>query len=97
MDGLLIAVETGKPEFTLRWQCDLKFGYEHAPCPVLEANGVVYAGSRSGVIAAVDAATGALLWTYKVGTTSVNSFTAAPSGDVYATLLEGKIVRISRQ
>ena len=97
MDGLLIAVETGKPEFTLRWQCDLKFGYEHAPCPVLEANGVVYAGSRSGVIAAVDAATGALLWTYKVGTTSVNSFTAAPSGDVYATLLEGKIVRIFRQ
>ena len=97
MDGLLIAVETGRPEFTLRWQCDLKFGYEHAPCPVLEANGVVYAGSRSGVIAAVDAATGALLWTYKVGTTSVNSFTAAPNGDVYATLLEGKIVRISRQ
>ena len=97
MDGLLIAVEPGKPEFTLRGQCDLKFGYEHAPCPVLEANGVVYAGSRSGVIAAVDAATGALLWTYKVGTTSVNSFTDAPSGDVYATLLEGKIVRISRQ
>ena len=97
MDGLLIAVETGKPEFTLRWQCDLKFGYEHAPCPVLETAGIVYAGSRSGVIAAVDAATGALLWNYKVGTTSVNSFTAAPNGDVYATLLEGKIVRISRQ
>lgn len=95
MDGELVAVETGKPEYTEKWLCDLGFGYDHAPCPVLEADGVVYAGSRNGVIAAVDAATGKLLWRYRGGDSAVNDFTKGPDGSVYATLIEGRIYRIS--
>ena len=48
MDGELIAVETGRPEFTLKWVCDLKFGYDHAPCPVLEHDGSMGAGVSDG-------------------------------------------------
>ena len=94
MDGELIAVETGRPEFTLKWVCDLKFGYDHAPCPVLESDGIVYAGSRNGVIAAVDADSGALLWKFRGGDSAVNDFTRGPDGAVYATLIEGRIYRI---
>lgn len=88
-------VRTGKPEYTEKWLCDLGFGYDHAPCPVLEADGVVYAGSRNGVIAAIDAATGKLLWRYRGGDSAVNDFTKGPDGSVYATLIEGRIYRIS--
>lgn len=94
MDGELIAVETGRPEFTLKWVCDLKFGYDHAPCPVLESDGIVYAGSRNGVIAAVDADSGTLLWKFRGGDSAVNDFTRGPDGAVYATLIEGRIYRI---
>ena len=95
MDGLLVAVSTGSRVFRTRWVCDLKFGYDHASCPVLELNGVVYAGSRDGVIAAVDAAFGKLLWRFRGGDSEVNGFTAGPDGSVYATLIEGKIYRIT--
>lgn len=94
-DGLLIAVETGKGEFSLRWQCDLKYGYESDNGPLLEANGIVYNGNNSGVISAVDAGSGTMLWSYKAGTSAVNGFTAGPEGNVYASLQEGKIIRIS--
>ena len=94
MDGELIAVETGRSEFTLKWVCDLKFGYEHAPCPILESDGVVYAGSRNGVIAAVDADSGTLLWRFPGGDSAVNDFSRSPDGAIYATLIEGKIYRI---
>ena len=94
MDGKLVAVETGGEAFTPNWVCDLKFGYDHAPCPVLEADGVVYAGSRNGVIAAVEAKSGELLWRFRAGTSAVNEFTRGPDGGVYATLVEGRIYRI---
>ena len=94
MDGELVAVETGRTEFTRKWVCDLKFGYEHAPCPVLESDGVVYAGSRNGVIAAVDAGNGTLLWRFRGGDSAVNGFVRGPDGAIYATLIEGKIYRI---
>lgn len=94
MDGKLAAVETGEEAFAAKWVCDLKFGYDHAPCPVLEADGIVYAGSRDGVIAAVDAKSGELLWRFRGGDSAVNEFTSGPDGNVYATLVEGKIYRI---
>ena len=95
MDGKLVAVETGEEAFTPKWVCDLKFGYEHAPCPVLEAAEIVYAGSRDGVIAAVDAESGELLWRFRGGDSAVNEFTRGPDGCVYATLIEGAIYRIN--
>lgn len=94
MDGKLVGFRTGEERPLAVMLTDLKFGYDHAPCPVLEADGVVYAGSRDGVIAAVDAKNGDLLWRFRGGDSAVNEFTKGPDGNVYATLIEGKIYRI---
>ncbi len=42
------------PEFRELWTVDMGLGYEHAPCIVAEHNGIVYAGSRRGIITMVD-------------------------------------------
>ncbi|MBR1543705.1 MAG: PQQ-binding-like beta-propeller repeat protein [Muribaculaceae bacterium] len=94
MDGTLVALSTG-PEYDLKWVTDLGFGYEHAPCIVLEHNGVVYAGSRRGMLAAVDAATHRLLFSCKLGSSEVNGFEVDDRGEVYCSLIEGTIFRIS--
>lgn len=93
MNGRLIAVDTASPEYRCLWDVDLKFGYEHNPCPILEHDGIVYAGSRQGVLAAVDSGTAALLWTYKCGNSSINKIIAGPDGGVWVTLIEGKVYR----
>ncbi len=95
MDGTLVAMSTGD-HYKMLWQVDLGFGYEHAPCIVLEHNGYIYCGSRRGMLAVVNASTRQLEFTYRLGTSEVNGFELDPAtGDIYCSLIEGTVWRIS--
>ena len=93
MDGTLVAMSTGD-NYQLLWTVDLGFGYEHAPCIVLEHDGYIYCGSRRGMLAVVNAATHQLEFTYSMGTSEVNGFEVDERGDIYCSLIEGTIWRI---
>ena len=96
MDGELIAVDAAADKYTLKWVTDLTFGYEHTPCIVLESDGTVYAASRRGAVAAVDAASGELIWVRRIGRSAVNGFERDTDGTVYLSMIEGTVWRISR-
>ena len=95
MDGELVAMSTGD-NYQELWKVDLGFGYEHAPCIVLEHDGYIYCGSRRGVLAVVNAATHELVFTYRMGSSEVNGFDVDERGDIYCSLIEGTIWRIHR-
>ena len=95
MDGELVAMSTGD-NYQELWKVDLGFGYEHAPCIVLEHDGYIYCGSRRGVLAVVNAATHELEFTYRMGSSEVNGFDVDERGDIYCSLIEGTIWRIHR-
>ena len=94
MDGTLVAMSTGD-KYELLWTVDLGFGYEHAPCIVLEHDGYIYCGSRRGMLAVVNAASHELEFTYPLGTSEVNGFEVDEKGDIYCSLIEGTIWRVS--
>jgi FOG: WD40-like repeat len=94
MDGQLLAVSSESLDYKPLWTVDAGLGYEHAPCPVLEQNGVVYLGSRNGVVVAVDAVSHKVLWSFKGGNSEVNQFSCDEQGNVYFSLIEGKIYKI---
>ena len=95
MDGELVAMSTGD-NYQELWKVDLGFGYEHAPCIVLEHDGYIYCGSRRGVLAVVNAATHELEFTYHLGSSEVNGFDVDERGDIFCSLIEGTIWRIHR-
>ncbi|TCN68553.1 outer membrane protein assembly factor BamB family protein [Acetobacteroides hydrogenigenes] len=95
MDGMLIAVEPNAEKFNLLWKVDTGIGYEHNPCPIVEHKGIVYMGSRKGEIVAVDAITHKLLWVEKVGYSSVNGFTVDSKGEIWASLIEGSVLKVA--
>ena len=97
MDGELIAVNTQVDKYEPLWYVDLGFGYEFSSCAIVESKGVVYAASRTGIVAAVNAETGELLWRYKCGVSALNGMEVDENGDVYLSLIEGKIWRISEK
>ena len=97
MDGEIVCVSTEDNEFKELWLTDAGIGYEHAPCIVLEQDGVVYAGSRRGIISALDSATGKLLWRKQVGSSEINGFDVDEKGNVYVSLIEGSIWKISKK
>ena len=98
MDGELICVEVNGDKYNRLWITDMNLGYEHAPCIVAEKDGVVYAGSRRGIVSAVDAKTHKLLWNANLGSSEINGIDVDPySGDVYVSLIEGSVWRIAKK
>lgn len=97
MDGELVAVDAQSPEFKELWTVDMGLGYEHAPCIVLEKDGVVYAGSRRGIVTAVDPVKQTVLWSVPVGVSEINGIDVdSTTDDIYVSLIEGTIFRIAR-
>ena len=96
MDGELVAIDATTPEFRELWTVDMGLGYEHAPCIVAEHNGIVYAGSRRGIITMVNPETQTVVASLPLGVSEINGIDIDPAtGDVYASLIEGTIFRIS--
>ncbi len=96
MDGTLVAMSTGD-KYQFLWEVDLGFGYEHAPCIILERYGHIYCGSRRGMLAVVNAATHELEFTCRLGTSEVNGFEYDNEGNIYCSLIEGTIWRITHR
>ena len=94
MDGEIVAVSTEGNEYCLLWKVDAKLGYEHAPCIVVESKGIVYLGSRQGLMAAIDPVAQKLLWQYRLGNSEFNGWEIDTNGDVYTSLIEGTIWKI---
>lgn len=97
MDGELVAVAATVPDFHELWTLDLGLGYDHAPCIVAESNGVVYAGSRRGLLTAVDPAAPRVLWQLPLGVSEINGIDIDPAtGTVYVSLIEGTIFSVEK-
>lgn len=97
MDGELVAVDATTGEFKKLWVVDLKLGYEHAPCIVAEKDGIVYAGSRRGLVVAVNPQTQSVIKTFFLGKSETNGIDIDPtSGNVYTSLIEGTIFKLNK-
>ena len=95
MDGEIVAVSTEGTEYNELWMVDTGLGYEHAPCIVLENNGIIYVGSRRGIMVAIDSKSHTKLWEYKMGNSEFNGWEVDANGDVYTSLIEGVVWRVS--
>ena len=94
MDGEIVAVSTEGTEYNELWMVDTGLGYEHAPCIVLENNGIIYVGSRRGIMVAIDSQSHTKLWEYKMGNSAFNGWEADANGDVYTSLIDAAVWRV---
>ncbi|HVU53557.1 MAG TPA: PQQ-binding-like beta-propeller repeat protein [Puia sp.] len=93
MNDTIIAVSTSTDSFHINWEANAAFGYEHNPCPMLESNGIVYAGTKNGIFIATDAATGRILLEHKAGNSSIDGIVADKEGNIWISLIEGSIMK----
>lgn len=61
------------------WASNVGFGYEHAPSMQVEKEGIVFGSTKEGLIFALEAKTGKVLWKHKIGNSLIS--TVVPFGN----------------
>lgn len=73
------------------WATSVGFGYEHAPSMLMEKEQMVYGSTKEGLLFALDARSGALLWKHKVGNSLINTVCPLGKNKVLFTATSGEV------
>ncbi|MSU59479.1 MAG: hypothetical protein EXS35_15130 [Pedosphaera sp.] len=76
------------------WQINGGFNYDINSAMLVEKQGVVFYGTKNGVLLALDGKTGAVKWQHKIGTGVVNTVVPLSNKQVLATDFNGKVALI---
>lgn len=95
MDGVILAIDATVNERKIKWiSSGEDMGYELAPTPVVEKNGIVYAPTDKGLIYAYSAADGSFLWKYRIATGLINMILPTDSNELYVSSMDGMLVKL---
>lgn len=94
MDGDLLGVSTEADKMEIAWKSNLKLPYELTPSAINVNNKVVFVPSHSGLISAVNAKSGAVVWQYKISNGMVNPTLVLGNHGLVCSTMDGKIVKL---
>jgi outer membrane protein assembly factor BamB len=62
---------------------------------LIEKAGLVYFGTKSGVVYCINPSTNAVLWKHKIDNSMVNTVQVLDAHSLVASTMDGKVVRLS--
>jgi outer membrane protein assembly factor BamB len=90
---LAFAMATDPPEKL--WESDADFGKDITFAVPVEKQGVLYYGTRNGLLLAIDPRSGTLLWKHKLGVTALNTVVPLEEpNEVLVSDADGRIMRV---
>ena len=97
MMDTVVAFPTSREKQTSAWKIHAGFGYEHVPSMLREKSGIVYFGTRNGVVYAVNTSSRQLAWKYKVDNSMVNTVNVLDKDRIVASTMDGKVVLLEQR
>lgn len=91
MQDTVVAFYTTKEKPQAAWKMNVGFGYEHVPSMLIEKEGKVFFGTRSGVVYCINPSTQKIVWAYKIDNAMVNTVNAISGNSVVASTMDGKV------
>jgi outer membrane protein assembly factor BamB len=76
------------------WELNAGFGYDINSAMLVEKEGVLFYGTKNGLLFALDAKSGAIQWEHKLGVGVMNTVVPLSSTQVLATDFEGKVALV---
>lgn len=73
------------------WSVNVGFGYEHNPSMLVEKDSTVLGSTKNGLIFALKADTGEVLWKYKTGNTPINTVVPLDKNRVLFSSIGGEL------
>ena len=92
MQDTIVAYATSREKQQAAWKMHAGFGYEHVPSMLIEKNGQVFFGTKSGVVYSIDPKDRKINWAYKIDNSMVNTVRVIDDSKLLASTMDGKIV-----
>lgn len=73
------------------WATDVKYGYDHAASMPVEKDNIVFGSTKNGIIFALNAFNGKVLWKHKIGNSLINTIVPLSGKECIFTSAEGSI------
>ena len=91
MRDSLIAINPCSDSAADLWAVHAGFGYDINAAMPVECEGVLFYGTMQGLLLAVDASTGEVLWKYRVGHVPLNTVTPLSREHVVCSDFDGHV------
>lgn len=79
------------------WQLNAHFGYDINSAMLVEKDGVVFYGTKNGLLFALNGRSGAIQWQHKLGVGVMNTVVPLSATQVLATDFDGKVALVEAQ
>jgi outer membrane protein assembly factor BamB/predicted phosphodiesterase len=96
MQDTIVAYAASREKQSAAWKMHCGFGYEHVPSMLIEKDGLVFFGTKSGVVYCIDPKTQQIVWAYKIDNSMVNTVKVLDKNTVIASTMDGKLAWIKR-
>jgi outer membrane protein assembly factor BamB len=92
MQDSILCMRTREAVPTPLWLSDLHFGYDINSAMLVEKNGTLFYGTKNGLIMALDAETGRVVWEHREGPGLVNTLLPLSANRVVLTDSDGRVM-----
>ncbi len=92
MQDTVVAYTTSYEKQSAAWKMHAGFGYEHVPSMLIEKDGLVFFGTKSGVVYCIDPVNQKIVWAHKIDNSMVNTVRVVNKQTVIATTMDGRLV-----
>lgn len=97
MTDTVVAFSASASTPEMAWVTDCKYGYDIDPSMPMEKEGVLFFGTKNGLVYALDGASGNILWRHRVGVTIVHTPVPLGRNRVLVTDQDGRIIVIEKK
>jgi outer membrane protein assembly factor BamB/predicted MPP superfamily phosphohydrolase len=94
MNDFFYAFSTSASRPEKVWELNAGFGYDINSAMLVEKEGVLFYGTKNGLLFALDARTGAIKWQHKLGNGIMNTVVPLSANQVLATDFDGQVALI---
>jgi len=91
----IVAISTEADDAEAVWEVDAGFGRDISSSQLVEKDGVVFYGTKDGLLLALDGATGAIRWKHRVGVSLLNTVTPLSAREVVVTSFDGSVTLVA--
>ncbi|MFT3825530.1 MAG: PQQ-binding-like beta-propeller repeat protein [Chitinophagaceae bacterium] len=92
MQDTIVAYAASREPQHPAWKLHAGFGYEHVPSMLIEKDGQVFFGTRSGVVYAIDPVLQKVIWAHKIDNSMVNTVRVLDKNNLVVATMDGKVV-----